>query len=210
VSSVPIPSSRDKETVLTILCPPCPYISPGFTRVCSVFQCYPPYLSSLLDLRILRTCQVYLTTVSSRCASCSRILQTLLHQVRIAPASSKCACRSLVHVSSKSTSLTQVHLPSPSSPLCPECCLSPLSPLLASGGNKKKMKFSFRGPLCEAHSAFSSSLAVGKPMLYQVHGVQNVTAPGFIPVMWRDVGGQCKPDYVARRLLLVEIVRHAP
>jgi len=62
------------------------------------------------------------------------------------------------------------------------------------------MKFPLPGPLCEAHSAFPSPLAATKPMLYRVDGVQNVTAPAFVPVVWRAVGGQCISDGVARRL----------
>jgi len=62
------------------------------------------------------------------------------------------------------------------------------------------MKFPFPGPLCEAHSAFPSPLAVSKPMLYQVDGVQNGTAPAFVPVVRRAVGGQCISEGVARRL----------
>jgi len=61
------------------------------------------------------------------------------------------------------------------------------------------MKFPLPGPLYEAHSAFPSPLAVGKPMLYRVEAVQSVTAPEFVPVIWRAVGVQCISDAVARR-----------
>ena len=116
------PSSRFNETVLKILCPPSPNPRPGLTRRCSRSSTaastpYPPLQPSRPGLTrrcstsslILRTCQVRLTSVSSRCASRSRILQMHPRQVRIAPASSKCASHSRVHVSSVSTSLLQVH-----------------------------------------------------------------------------------------------------
>ena len=74
----------------------------------------------------------------------------------------------------------------------------------------KKTKFPLPGPLCDAHSAFPSPLAATRRMLYRVDGVQNVTAPAFVPVVWRVVGGQCISDGVARRLGLAEIVRNAP
>jgi hypothetical protein len=130
VSAAPAFSSRFNETLLTIPCPPCPYLRPSLTRRCSKILLSSHYIvpvqrdgghSSRL---ILRTCQVRLTSVSSGCASRSRILQMHPRQVRIAPASSKCASLSRVHVSSESTSLHQVHPPPPSSPPCPESCLS--------------------------------------------------------------------------------------
>ena len=70
------------------------------------------------------------------------------------------------------------------------------------------MKFPLPGTLCEAHSAFPSPLAVSKPMFYRVEGVQSVTAPAFVPVEWRAVGGLCILDGVARRPS--EIVQNAP
>jgi hypothetical protein len=62
------------------------------------------------------------------------------------------------------------------------------------------MKFPLPGPLCEAHSAFPSLRAVSKPMLYRVEGVQSLTAPAFVPVVLRAVGGQLISEGVARRL----------
>jgi hypothetical protein len=53
------------------------------------------------------------------------------------------------------------------------------------------MKFPLPGPLGEAHSACPSLLAVSKPMLNRVEGFQSVTAPIFIPVIWRTEGGLC-------------------
>ena len=61
-------------------------------------------------------------------------------------------------------------------------------------------------PLCEAHSAFPSPLAVSKRMLYQVHGVQKVTAPAVMPVIRKAMGGQCISERVARGLWLAKIV----
>jgi hypothetical protein len=72
------------------------------------------------------------------------------------------------------------------------------------------MKFPLPGPLCEAHSAFPSPLAVSKPMLYGVEGLQSVTAPEFVPVLRRAVGGLSISDGVARRHRPSEIVRNAP
>ena len=219
VCSAPAILSWFNEMVLTIPYPPCPYLRPrlgtpcsqsysgfvpdlrdgahnspppplylpGFTRRCSLFQPYSPYLSSPLDVHILRV----------RFSQCN--LQIHPCQVGIAPPSSKCASHSGVQVSSKSTSLLQVHPPPPRSPPCPECCLSPPSALLASGGDQK-MKFPLPGPLCKAHSAFPSLLAATKPMLYWLDSIQNVTAPAFVPVVWRAVGGQCVLDGVACRL----------
>jgi len=61
------------------------------------------------------------------------------------------------------------------------------------------MKFPLPGPLGKAHSAFPFPLAVSKPMLYQVEGIQNVTAPAFVPGVRRAVGRQCISG-VGRRL----------
>jgi len=62
------------------------------------------------------------------------------------------------------------------------------------------MKFPLPGPLCEAHSAFPSPLAVIMPMLYKLDGVQAVTTPAFVPVVRVAMGGQCITEGVARRL----------
>jgi len=72
------------------------------------------------------------------------------------------------------------------------------------------MKLPLPAPLCEAHSAFPSPLAVSKPMLSRVAGVQSVIAPRFVAVVRRAVGGQCISDGVAQRHLLAEIVLNAP
>jgi len=161
--------------------------------------------------RILRAWRVHLTSISSGCASHSRILQMHVLEVHIALMSSKCASLLRVHISSESTSLLQVHPPPPYSPPCPECCLSPLSVLSASGGGgEKKITFPLPGSLCEAQSAFPSPLAATKPMLCRVDGVQKITAPAYVPVVWWVVGGQCISDGVASRLWLAKIVRNAP
>jgi hypothetical protein len=68
------------------------------------------------------------------------------------------------------------------------------------------MKFPLPGPLCEAHSP----LAVSKPMLYQVDGVQNVTAPAFVSVVPGAVARLSISDGVARRHRPSEIMRNAP
>jgi hypothetical protein len=60
------------------------------------------------------------------------------------------------------------------------------------------MTFPLPRLLCEAHSAFPSPLAVSKPIFYQVEGVQSVTAPAFVPVVQRAVGGLFILDRVAR------------
>jgi len=62
------------------------------------------------------------------------------------------------------------------------------------------MKFPLPGPLSEAHSAFPAPLGVCKPVLHRVEGVQSVTAPAFVPVVQRAVGGQCISEGVACRL----------
>jgi hypothetical protein len=51
------------------------------------------------------------------------------------------------------------------------------------------MNFPLPGPLCEAHSTFLSPLGINKPMIYRVEGSQSVTAPAFVPVVRRVVGG---------------------
>jgi hypothetical protein len=47
-------------------------------------------------------------------------------------------------------------------------------------------------------------------MLYGVQVVQSVTAPTFLPVGWRVVGGVGFSDRVARRHRPSEIVRNGP
>jgi len=151
-------------------------------RRCSLFQPYPLCLSSLLDLRILwvRFSQSYPPNAPLSSAHRSRILQV---------------CFSL-----PSPRLLRVHF-------------SPPSPLLSCATIQwwwKNNEIPLSGPLCEAHIAFPSSLAVYKPMLYRVEGVLSVTALAFVPVIRRAVGGQCISDRVARRLWLAEIMRNAP
>jgi hypothetical protein len=68
------------------------------------------------------------------------------------------------------------------------------------------MKVPLPGPVCEAHSAFPSLLAVSEPMLYRGQCVQSVTAPTFVPVVRQAVGGLCLSDGVARRHRPFEIV----
>jgi hypothetical protein len=164
-----IPSSLCNETMLMILCPLCPNLHPSLMRRCSRSSTvestsYPTLQQSRpgsmrrcsqFSSLILRACQVRLTSVSSGCASHSRILLMHPRHVTIAPTSSKCDSHSRVHISSASTTLLQVHPAPPSSPLCPECCLCPLCALLAGGG-EKEMEFPLPGPLCEALTAFPS------------------------------------------------------
>jgi len=104
VSSAPAISSRLNETVLTIRCLPSLFLRPGLMRWCSL-SC------------VLRAYQVRLTSVSSGCASRSRILQMHPRQVRIAPTSSKCASPSVllqVCFSLPSPRLLRVHFTPPS------------------------------------------------------------------------------------------------
>jgi len=72
------------------------------------------------------------------------------------------------------------------------------------------MKFPLPGPLCEAHAAFPSLLAVSKPTLYRVEGVRIVTAPAVVPVVRRAVGALCISDGAARRHQPSKIGRNAP
>ena len=53
--------------------------------------------------------------------------------------------------------------------------------------------------MCEAHSAFPSSLAVSKLRLYQVDCIQKMAAPAFVPVLQRAVGSLFVSDKVACR-----------
>jgi len=135
--------------------------------------------------RILRAWRVRLTSISSGCASHSRILQMHILEVRIALMSSKCASLLRVHISSESTSLLQVHPPPPYSPPCPECCLSPLSVLSASGGGGEKKSHFPSLALCVKHNlhsrlrllppslCFAEWMAFRKwllPHMYQLYG----------------------------------------
>jgi len=196
VSSAFIPSSRFNEMVLKILCPlspnPLPGLSrrcsrsstpastpypllqpsrPSFTRWCSIFHPYPPCLLCLHDLRILQVCflQSYPPNSPSWSAHSSRVLQVCfalpsqyLLRVHFAPPSA-----------SPVSKFTSVYWVLPLFSMCSAC----------QWWWQKKMKSPFPGPLCEAHSAFPSPLAVSKPMLYRVEGVQSMTAPALVPVI---------------------------
>jgi hypothetical protein len=91
--------------------PPLQPSRPGLTRRCSIFQPYPPCLSSQLDLRILRVrfSQSYPPNAPSSSAHLSRILQVCfslpsprLLRVHLSPPSQL--------LSSKSIPCLQVHL----------------------------------------------------------------------------------------------------
>jgi len=142
-----------------------------------------PAISSLFNETVVNTshilcaCQTRWTSISSGCASHSRILHERFLYPPNAPLS--CAHRSGV----------------------PPKCASPQ-------WWWKKIKHLLSGPLCEGHSALPSLLAVCKPMLYLVDGVQSVTVHALIPVVRRLVAGQCISEWVARWLGLAEIVRN--
>ena len=98
LSSAPAISSRFNERVLTIPCTPCPYLCTSFTRWCSLSGALQVHAFVAVQRNgahssrlILPPCQVHLTSVSSWCASGSRILQMHRRQVHIAPVSSTCA-----------------------------------------------------------------------------------------------------------------------